>query len=96
MLEHLKEVIVNLEKSLNMLVQDRDIELLQHPEYLEAMKELVQSIHQVTQTLKNLEASYTEGREQDRAQRMASDPSSEVAEPRPRMVEKKSKDHRIS
>jgi gamma-glutamylcysteine synthetase len=69
MLENLKEVILNLEKSLNMMVQDEEVELLKHPEYLEAMKEVVQSINQVTQTLKNLEESYSEGREQDKKKR---------------------------
>jgi len=66
MLENLKEVILNLEKSLNMMVQDEEVELLKHPEYLQAMKEVVQSINQVTQTLKNLEESYSEGRELDK------------------------------
>ncbi len=61
MLENLKQVILNLEKSLNMLVEDKEVELLSHPEYLQAMKEVVQSINQVTRTLKNLEESY--GRE---------------------------------
>ena len=60
MLENLKEVILNLEKSLNALVQDEEVELLKHPEYLQAMKEVVQSINQVTQTLKKLEESYSE------------------------------------
>ena len=66
MLENLKEVILNLEKSLNMMVQDEEVELLKHPEYLQAMKEVVQTINQVTQTLKNLEESYSEGRELDK------------------------------
>jgi len=65
MLENLKEVILNLEKSLNRMVQDEEVELLKHPEYLQAMKEVVQSINQVTQTLKRLEESYSEGRERD-------------------------------
>lgn len=60
MLENLKQVILNLEKSLNMLVRDKDVELLNHPEYLQAMKEVVQSINQVTRTLKRLEESYGE------------------------------------
>ena len=66
MLEDLKEVILNLEKALNMLVQDEEVELLKHPEYLEAMKEVVQSINRVTHTLKKLEESYSEGRELDK------------------------------
>ncbi len=66
MLENLKEVILNLEKSLNMMVQDEEVELLKHPEYLQAMKEVVQSISQVTRTLKSLEEGYSEGRELDR------------------------------
>lgn len=69
MLENLKEVILNLEKSLNMMVHDEEVELLKHPEYLEAMREVVQSINQVTQTLKKLEESYSEGRERDKEKR---------------------------
>ena len=57
MLENLNQVILNLEKSLKMLVADKEAELLSHPEYLQAMKEVVQSINQVTRTLKNLEQS---------------------------------------
>lgn len=79
MLENLKEVILNLEKSLNMMVQNEDIELLQHPEYLQAMKEVVQSINQVTRTLKNLEGSYSEGREQDKKQQAEKEKSSQVS-----------------
>ncbi len=55
MLENLKQVILNLEKSLNMLAGNQESELLHHPEYLQAMKEVVQSINQVTRTLKKLE-----------------------------------------
>ncbi len=61
MLENLQQVILNLEKSLNMLVEDKEVEILSNPEYLQAMKEVVQSINQVTRTLKKLEESY--GRE---------------------------------
>lgn len=57
MLENLQQVILNLEKSLNMLVQDKEVELLNHPEYLQAMKEVVGSINQVTRTLRKLEES---------------------------------------
>ncbi len=63
MLENLKQVILNLEKSLSMLVRDKDVELLNHPEYLQAMKEVVKSINQVTRTLKKLEESYGEEKE---------------------------------
>ena len=82
MLENLKEVILNLEKSLNMMVQDEEVELLKHPEYLQAMKEVVQSINQVTRTLKKLEESYSEGRERDNEKRVerekASGPNNRV------------------
>jgi hypothetical protein len=77
MLENLKEVILNLEKSLNMLVQDEEVELLKHPEYLQAMKEVVQSINQVTQTLKSLEESYSEGRERDKEERVEREKTAE-------------------
>ncbi len=96
MLENLKEVILNLEKSLNLLVQDEEVELLKHPEYLQAMKEVVQSINQVTRTLKKLEESYSEGRELDKEKRVerekASGPGNRVL----KAVRKKSKDHRAS
>ncbi len=77
MLENLKEVILNLEKSLNMMVQDEEVELLKHPEYLQAMKEVVQSINQVTRTLKKLEESYSEGRERDNEKRVEREKASE-------------------
>jgi len=57
MLENLKQIILNLEKSLTMLAGDQERELLHHPEYLQAMKEVVQSINQVTLTLKKLKES---------------------------------------
>ena len=60
MLENLKQVILNLEKSLTMLAGDKEVELLNHPEYLQAVKEVVQSINRVTRTLKKLEESYSE------------------------------------
>jgi uncharacterized protein YoxC len=94
MLENLKEVILNLEKSLNMMVQDEEVELLKHPEYLEAMKEVVQSINQVTQTLKNLEESYSEGRVRDKEKQagleQASGPGNRVL----KAVQKTSKEDR--
>jgi len=96
MLENLKEVILNLEKSLNMMVQDEEVELLKHPEYLQAMKEVVQSINQVTQTLKRLEESYSEGRERDKKTReepkKASEPDSRVL----KVVKKKPDTRRAS
>ena len=66
MLENLKEVVLDLEKSLKALVQDEEVELLKHPEYLQAMKEVVQSINQVVRTLKKLEKSYGEERDQEK------------------------------
>ena len=96
MLENLKEVILNLEKSLNVMVRNEEVELLNHPEYLEAMKEVVQSINQVTQTLKKLEESYSEGREQDQLQRSKKE---KVSGPDKRVlsiVKGKSKDRRAS
>ena len=96
MLENLKEVILNLEKSLNRMVQDEEVELLKHPEYLQAMKEVVQSINQVTRTLKKLEESYSEGRERDNEKRVergkASGPNNRVL----KVVKKKVADHRAS
>ena len=96
MLEDLKEVILNLEKALNMLVQDEDIELLKHPEYLEAMKEVVQSINHVTQTLKQLEESYSEGRELDQKKQAEREKASGSGDRVLKVVEKKSKDRRAS
>jgi hypothetical protein len=96
MLEDLKEVILNLEKSLNALVQDEEVELLKHPEYLQAMKEVVQSINQVTQTLKKLEESYSEGRERDKEKqperKKATDPGDRVL----KVIRKQSKGPRAS
>jgi hypothetical protein len=96
MLENLKEVILNLEKSLNMMVQDEEVELLKHPEYLQAMKEVVQSINQVTRTLKKLEESYSEGRgldkEKQREREKVSGPGNRVL----KAVRKKSDDRRAS
>ncbi len=57
MLENLNQVILNLEKSLTMLAGNQEVELLNHPEYLQAVKEVVQSINRVTRTLKKLEES---------------------------------------
>ncbi|NIQ01990.1 MAG: hypothetical protein GWM98_17620 [Nitrospinaceae bacterium] len=65
MLENLKQVIENLEKSLEMLTHKNDVELLEHPEYLQAMKEIVQSINRVTRTLKELESSAASQRDQE-------------------------------
>jgi len=96
MLENLKEVILNLEKSLNMMVQNEDIELLRHPEYLQAMKEVVQSINQVTRTLKNLEGSYSEGREQDEKQQAEKKKILRSAEHSLKVINGKLKDRRAS
>ena len=96
MLENLKEVILNLEKSLNMMVQNEEVELLRHPEYLQAMKEVVQSINQVTRTLKNLEGSYSEGREQDKEQQAERKQTPKPADRTLNIVKKNSKDRRAS
>ena len=96
MLENLKEVILNLEKSLNMMVQDDEVELLKHPEYLQAMKEVVQTINQVTQTLKNLEESYSEGREQDKEKRAEREKAIKPDNRILKVVKKKSDDRRAS
>jgi uncharacterized protein YoxC len=94
MLENLKEVILNLEKSLNMIVEDNDVELLKHPEYLEAMKEVVQSINQVTQTLKRLEESYGQEEEPEKNTEKAGrlDPANRIL----KVVKKKPEDRRAS
>ena len=96
MLEDLKEVILNLEKSLDLLVHDEQTELLKQPEYLEAMRDVVQSINQVTQTLKKLEASSGEGRKQDQEQQADKKQISGSAERTLRVVGGKSKDRRTS
>ena len=96
MLENLKQVILNLEKSLNMLVADKEVELLNHPEYLQAMKEVVQSINQVTRTLKNLEQSYGRERAADKKPeaetKTKSGPGDRILKP----VRKKPQDRRAS
>jgi hypothetical protein len=96
MLENLKEVILNLEKSLNRMVQDEEVELLKHPEYLQAMKEVVQSINQVTRTLKKLEESYSEGRERDKETRVERKKASGSGKRILKTVPKKSKEPRAS
>jgi uncharacterized protein YoxC len=96
MLENLKEVILNLEKSLKTLVQDEEVELLKHPEYLQAIKEVVQSINQVTQTLKSLEESYSEGRERDKEKRAEREKVSKPDNRVLKVVKKKKADHRAS
>jgi len=96
MLENLKEVILNFEKSLNMMVQNEEIELLKHPEYLEAMREVVQSINQVTRTLRKLEGSYGEGRERDQEKQVERVQASVSTDRTLSIVKKKSKDRRAS
>ncbi len=96
MLEDLKEVILNLEKSLNMMVQDEEVELLKHPEYLQAMKEVVQSINQVTQILKSLEESYSEGRALDKAKRAEKEKASGSGNRVLKVVKKKPDTRRAS
>ena len=96
MLENLKEVILNLEKSLNALVQDEEVELLKNPEYLQAMKEVVQSINQVTQTLKKLEESYSEGRALDKKKRVEREKASGAGDRVLKAVKKKSVTRRAS
>ena len=96
MLENLKEVILNLEKYLNALVQDEEVELLKNPEYLQAMKEVVQSINQVTQTLKGLEESYGEGRALDKKKRVEGENASAPDERILKVVKKKSVTRRAS
>ena len=96
MLEDLKEVILNLEKSLNMMVHNEEVKLLQHPEYLQAMKEVVQSINQVTQTLKNLEESYSEGRKFDKQTQAEIKKVTKSADRTLKLVKGNSKDRRAS
>ncbi len=96
MLENLKEVILNLERSLNMMVQDEEVELLKHPEYLQAMKEVVQSINQVTRTLKKLEESYSEGREQDKEKQEKREKASGAERRVLKVVKRKPDDRRAS
>jgi exonuclease VII small subunit len=96
MLEDLKEVILNLEKSLKAMVQNEEVELLKNPEYLQAMKEVVHSINQVTQTLKTLEESYSEGRELDQQTQAEIKKVSNSADRILSVVKDKSKDRRAS
>ena len=96
MLEDLNKVILNLEKSLDMLVHDEQAELLKHPEYLEAMKDVVQSINRVTRTLKQLEESTSEGREWDQQKQADSKQVSGSGERTLSVIKNKSKDRRSS
>jgi len=96
MLENLKEVVLDLEKSLKALVQDEEVELLRHPEYLQAMKEVVQSINQVVRTLKNLERSQDKGSEQSKKKQMEREKVSVPGKRILKAVPKKPKDHRAS
>jgi hypothetical protein len=96
MLENLKEVVLDLEKSLKALVQDEEVELLKHPEYLQAMKEVVQSINQVVRTLKNLERSQDKGSEQSNKKQTERAKASGAGKRILKAVPKKPKDHRAS
>ncbi len=60
------------------------------------MKEVVQSINQVTRTLKNLEESYSEGRERDKEQQAEMKKASKPADRTLNVVKKKSKNRRAS
>lgn len=93
MLENLRQVILNLEESLNVLVRDKQVELLDHPEYLQVMKEVVQSINQVTRNLKMLEESYRGEREPEKAkEEKRTDPADRIL----KVVRKETKDRRAS
>ena len=96
MLENLKEVVLDLEKSLKALVQDEEVELLKHPEYLQAMKEVVQSINQVVRTLKNLERSQDKESEQSKKKQTEMKKTSGSGKRILKAVPKKNKDHRAS
>ena len=96
MLENLKEVVLDLEKSLEALVQDEEVELLKHPEYLQAMKEVVQSINQVVRTLKNLERPQDQGIEQGKKKQTERAKASGSDKRILKAVPKKTKVHRAS
>ncbi len=96
MLENLKQVILNLEKSLNMLAGNQESELLHHPEYLQAMKEVVQSINQVTRTLKNLEESSGWEKGPGRVTDAKKEKPSESGDRILKIVRKKTEDRRAS
>ncbi len=96
MLENLKQVILNLEKSLTMLAGDKEVELLNHPEYLQAVKEVVQSINRVTHTLKKLEESYSREEGTGRVTDAKNEKPSESADRILKIVRKKVEDRRAS
>ena len=96
MLENLKQVILNLEKSLNMLAGNQEVELLNHPEYLQAMKEVVQSINRVTHTLKKLEESYGLQGKPDKEKKGAEEKKLDSADRMLKIVRKKAEDRRAS
>ncbi len=95
MLENLKQVILNLEKSLNMLAGNQESKLF-HPEYLQAMKEVVQSINQVTRTLKKLEESSGWEEGPGRVTDAKKEKSSESGDRILKILKKKTEDRRAS
>ncbi len=96
MLENLKQVILNLEKSLNMLAGNQEVELLNHPEYLQAVKEVVQSINRVTHTLKKLEESFGGEERPDRVTGAKNEKPSASADRILKIVRKKAENRRAS
>ena len=96
MLENLKQVILNLEKSLKMLAGNQERELLHHPEYLQAVKEIVQSINQVTRTLKKLGDSTGEEERPSWVSDARKEKPSEYGDRILKIVKKKMQDRRAS
>ncbi len=96
MLENLKQVILNLEKSLQMLAGNQERELLHHPEYLQAVKEIIQSINQVTRTLKKLGDSTGEEERPSWVSETRREKSSEYGDRILKIVKKKMQDRRAS
>ncbi len=55
MLDDLQQIVAHLEESLRIIEEKDEAEILRHPEFLEAMNEVVRSLIQVTRSLQELE-----------------------------------------
>ncbi len=55
MLDDLQQVAAHLEESLRVIEENGEDEILGHPEFLEAINEVAQSLIQVTRSLRELE-----------------------------------------
>ncbi len=59
MLDDLQQIVTHLEESLRVIEEKAEGEILGHPEFLEAMNDVAQSLIQVTRSLQEIEQSPT-------------------------------------